>query len=628
MKTQLTQSIALALVALSAWNCKAPDATPIPYESGVFILNSGNFSSNNGTISFLPRTGQAVATSIFQAVNPSMTLSGGVQGYTEVNGKGLILVDNNTAGQDKVEIIEAGTFVSRATLKSPDIENPRQVIQAGPNKAYISCWDVSGDYAKGTFYKDPGYIAVVDLNTSTVSKKIPAVKGVERMVMVGTEVFIGSSTYSGNKTLLIIDANTDAVKDRIDFGATPEPIALDADNRLWIQAGNDMVRINPQTRLVEKRLTFPAMPGSVTLSADKRTFYYTLSGRTYNFSIDATTASGNQVITRSFSALGIDPQTKQIYGSVIPSYAQAGYVIRYKPDGVLIDSVKAEIAPYGLLLPMSRQRAIMNWSGGKDSALALYHSLNSGNWDIRALLTSVNDQHGRISMHGVRMALLEEQAQRIGLPLQLLSLPGDVSMEVYDARMNETLQAVEKTGVTHSIFGDIFLEDLRHYRETQLQRVGLTGAFPLWQRNTTELIHEFVDLGFRAVLVCLNEKYLSADFAGRELDLDLLKDLPKGVDPCGENGEYHSFVYDGPIFSSPVPFTKGDDCPPNLHPIRHYGLPSERANPELGYGLLVPGFAAGAVGSIGKQRRGSRATTYVSGTASACLYPSFAISLL
>lgn len=207
---------------------------------------------------------------------------------------------------------------------------------------------------------------------------------------------------------------------------------------------------------------------------------------------------------------------------------------------------------------MNSQPALMNWSGGKDSALALYHARQSGRWDIRHLLTSVNEQHGRVSMHGVRTELLEAQSRRLGLPLQTLALPGDVSMEEYDRRMNQLLQGVEAAGITHSIFGDIFLEDLRQYRETQLQRAGLTGAFPLWQRNTTELIHEFVDLGFRAVLVCINEKHLPANFAGRELDLDLLKDLPKTVDPCGENGEYHSFVYDGPIFSSPITFTKGE----------------------------------------------------------------------
>ncbi|AUD03178.1 YncE family protein [Spirosoma pollinicola] len=345
MKYQSTKRIALGLLALSVWNCKTTDPDPIPYESGVFILNAGNFSDNNGTISFLSRTGNTVATNILQAANPSLLPSGGVQGYTEVNGKGLILVDNTAASQDKVEIVESGTFKSRATLKSPDIENPRQVISAGPNKAYISCWDVSG--SGGAFYKDPGYIAVVDLNTSTVVKKIPAVKGVEKMVIAGTEAFVGSNTYSGDKTLLIIDLNTDTEKQRIAFGSTPEPLALDATGKLWIQTGNDLVQLDPQTRLIAKRLTFASAPGSVTFSTDKRSFIYTLNGKTYRLPVDANSALGSQILARSFSSLGIDPQTKRIYGSVIPSYKQAGYVLRYEESGALIDSVKAEIAPSG-----------------------------------------------------------------------------------------------------------------------------------------------------------------------------------------------------------------------------------------------------------------------------------------
>lgn len=228
---------------------------------------------------------------------------------------------------------------------------------------------------------------------------------------------------------------------------------------------------------------------------------------------------------------------------------------------------------------MSRQRAVMNWSGGKDSALALYHSLQSGQWDIQTLLTSVNEQFGRVSMHGVRTELLNAQANRLQLPLQTLQLPGDVSMESYDVRMHTLLQTLQQQGVTHSIFGDIFLEDLRQYRETQLQRANLTGVFPLWQRNTTELVHEFVDLGFRAVLVCVNEKQLSADFLGRELDLNLLKDLPKTVDSCGENGEYHSFVYDGPIFSSPTPFTKGETVRKTYRPSGSTDCHDEASDP-------------------------------------------------
>lgn len=345
MKYQVTKGLALSLLALSVWNCKTSDPEPTPYESGVLIINEGNFSDNNGTISFLSRTGNTVATNILQTANPSFLPSGLVEGYTEVNGKGLILIDNTAPNQDKVEIVDTGTFKSRTTLKTPDIENPRQVISAGPNKAYVSCWDISG--SGNAFYKDPGYVAVVDLNTGTLVKKIPAVKGVEKMVVAGTEAFVGSNAYSGNQTLLIIDLNTDTEKQRIAFGSTPEPIALDANGKLWIQAGNDLVQFNPSDRTVAKRLTFAAAPGSVTISPDKRTFYYTLSGRTYRISIDATTASGSQVIARSFNSLGVDPQTNRIYGSVIPSYKQAGYVLRYESSGALVDSVRAEIAPSG-----------------------------------------------------------------------------------------------------------------------------------------------------------------------------------------------------------------------------------------------------------------------------------------
>lgn len=347
MKYQVTKGIVLSLLTLSVWNCKTSDPEPTPYESGVVILNAGNFFSNNGTVSFLPRTGNTVATNILQAANPSLLPSGGVQGYTEVNGKGLILIDNSSASQDKVEIVEAGTFKSRATLKTPDIENPRQVIAAGPNKAYVSCWDVSG--SGNNFYKDPGYIAVIDLNTGTLVKKIPAVKAVEKMVVVGSEAFVGSNTYSGDQTLLVIDLNTDTEKQRIAFGSTPEPIALDANGKLWLQAGKDLVQMNPSDRSVAKRLTFAATPGSVTISPDKRAFYYTLSGKTYRLPIEATaTASANQVIARSFSALGVDPQTGRLYGSQSPLlYTQAGYVLRYESTGTLVDSVKAEIAPSG-----------------------------------------------------------------------------------------------------------------------------------------------------------------------------------------------------------------------------------------------------------------------------------------
>lgn len=202
--------------------------------------------------------------------------------------------------------------------------------------------------------------------------------------------------------------------------------------------------------------------------------------------------------------------------------------------------------------------ALLNWSGGKDSALALYHALRNPALRVTTLLTSVNAHYGRVSMHGVRVELLEAQARRIGLPLTKLELPEMPSMAEYEHRMRATLAPLQAQGVQHSVFGDIYLEDLRLYREQQLAQVGMQAVFPLWQRPTAALLQEYLNLGFRAVVVCVNEKYLDSSFCGRLLDEEFLRDLPPGVDACGENGEYHSFVFDAPYFSSPIPFQRGE----------------------------------------------------------------------
>lgn len=207
---------------------------------------------------------------------------------------------------------------------------------------------------------------------------------------------------------------------------------------------------------------------------------------------------------------------------------------------------------------MTKERAIFNWSGGKDSALALHYAQNEGKYEIAGLLTTVNETYQRISMHGVRNALLHKQAQSIGIPVQEVLLPESPSMADYDQIMNNVLGELRQTGISHSIFGDIFLEDLREYREARLKEAGLKAVFPLWKRNTTDLIKEFIDLGFKTVVVCVKSPLLSADFAGRIIDHDFLKDLPGNVDPCGENGEFHTFVFDGPIFKEPVAFDIGE----------------------------------------------------------------------
>lgn len=205
-----------------------------------------------------------------------------------------------------------------------------------------------------------------------------------------------------------------------------------------------------------------------------------------------------------------------------------------------------------------KPKAIFNWSSGKDSALALYKILKEDQFEITALLTSINKEFQRISMHGVHVLLLEQQAACLGFPLIKMELPAEPSMEEYQEIMTKTMTDVQSQGITHSVFGDIFLEDLRRYREDQLQAIGMEAVFPLWKQNTTDLIHEFLDLGFKTIVTCINETYLDRSFAGRIIDEAFIKDLPENVDPCGENGEFHTFTFDGPIFKSPVQFKIGE----------------------------------------------------------------------
>ena len=237
------------------------------------------------------------------------------------------------------------------------------------------------------------------------------------------------------------------------------------------------------------------------------------------------------------------------------------------------------------------ETALLSWSGGKDSALALYHARRDPRYHVAHLLTSVNAHYERVSMHGVRAVLLEAQAARIGLPLTQLRLPEMPSMADYDGALLAVLGGLRAQGVAVAIYGDIFLEDLRAYREQQLARVPLRGEFPLWQRAGADILHEFLALGFRAIIVCVNERWLDASFCGRLLDEAFLRDLPPGVDPCGENGEYHSFVFDAPYFSAPIAFTKGEIVRRTYAPAS--GAPAPDADspfaPGFWYCDLLPG---------------------------------------
>jgi uncharacterized protein (TIGR00290 family) len=207
---------------------------------------------------------------------------------------------------------------------------------------------------------------------------------------------------------------------------------------------------------------------------------------------------------------------------------------------------------------LMKNAAILAWSGGKDSALALYELTRLGDTEIVALLTTVTEGYDRISMHGGRRELLVEQAKALSYPLEQVSIPQVCSNEVYEQRMQQALEKYHQVGVAQAAFGDLFLQDVRAYREERLSRIGMRGIFPLWGKNTAEAARQFVQLGFRAIVVCVDTRMLDGGYAGREYDEAFLKDLPGDVDPCGENGEFHTFVHAGPVFRRPVQVKRGE----------------------------------------------------------------------
>ena len=205
-----------------------------------------------------------------------------------------------------------------------------------------------------------------------------------------------------------------------------------------------------------------------------------------------------------------------------------------------------------------REDVLFCWSGGKDSAMALHALQLAQNYRITTLLTTITEEYDRISMHGVRRVLLERQAESLGLPLHTVLIPPHCINATYEARMKESLNEHLVRGVRRVAFGDIFLEDLRGYRERNLAQFGMEALFPIWKRDTRELARDFLRLDFRAIAVCVDPRVLDPSFAGRLLDESFFADLPPGVDPCGENGEFHTFVFDGPVFRTPVRFVSGE----------------------------------------------------------------------
>jgi uncharacterized protein (TIGR00290 family) len=238
-----------------------------------------------------------------------------------------------------------------------------------------------------------------------------------------------------------------------------------------------------------------------------------------------------------------------------------------------------------------KKPVVMSWSGGKDSAMALQELLRGDRYEVVSLLTSVSEEYRRISHHGVRESLLDEQAKAIGIPLRKVYLPsgpgGGCTNDVYESIMGDVMLAYRRDGIHTVAFGDLFLQDLRAWREANLARAGMRGIFPIWNRDTTELANEVIRLGYKAYLSCV-EPRAGGNFAGWLYDKKFLRELPPSVDPCGENGEFHSFVFDGPIFHGAVPVRVGKCI---VRDGRHYAdlvLRTTRSAKRCNAGMFPP----------------------------------------
>jgi uncharacterized protein (TIGR00290 family) len=205
---------------------------------------------------------------------------------------------------------------------------------------------------------------------------------------------------------------------------------------------------------------------------------------------------------------------------------------------------------------LSKKKVIFSWSGGKDSTLCLHHLLQNNEFEVCYLLTSINGNNKRVSLHGIHQTLIEEQSKSIGIPLKIVYV-FEGNNEEYEKQMREVLMQVKSEGIDTVVFGDIFLEDLRKYREDNLFKIGMNAFFPLWKMNTMQLVLEFIELNYKTVLCCINDAYLTKNDVGREITNLLIDNLPLDVDACGENGEYHTFCYSGPIFKKPIKIILG-----------------------------------------------------------------------
>ena len=205
-----------------------------------------------------------------------------------------------------------------------------------------------------------------------------------------------------------------------------------------------------------------------------------------------------------------------------------------------------------------KRKTLLSWSTGKDSTWALYQLQQDPKIDVVGLFCTVNQEFNRVAMHGVRRELLELQAERVGLPLEVIAIPYPCSNNEYEMRMTRFIDQVRADNVDFCAFGDLYLEDVRQYRENNLNNTGITPIFPLWRKSTAEISSEMINNGLRAIVTCIDPKRMSETFVGREYNKSFLQDIPVEVDPCGENGEFHSFAFDGPMFREPINVSAGE----------------------------------------------------------------------
>lgn len=203
------------------------------------------------------------------------------------------------------------------------------------------------------------------------------------------------------------------------------------------------------------------------------------------------------------------------------------------------------------------KKVLVSWSTGKDSAYALHHIRQTDHYEVVGLLSTISEEYDRVAMHATRHELLKIQAERLGLPLYPVFIPSSCSNDTYEARMEVVLKHAIKEGISHVVFGDLFLEDIRKYRESKLAQININPLFPLWGMNTTHLAKEMIYAGIKAVITCIDPQKLDSSFVGRQFNEQLLSDFSKDIDPCGENGEFHTFVYEGPMFYKSIPISIG-----------------------------------------------------------------------